>query len=419
MNERLLQFIWQYQYFSRSELQTVTGEKIEIILPGMLNTNQGPDFLNSKIRVGNTLLAGHVELHINTSQWLEHGHHKDRNYNGVILHVVFEHDLHIHDNLPVLELQPYISTILTSRYQQLMDTAELIPCASAIKSVREIIWTGWKDRLIAERLTRKSVIILQLLQGSKGHWEEVLWWLLARNFGIKVNADAFESMARSIPLTVLGKHKNQIHQLEALLFGQSGLLSGTFNDEYARLLQREYQFLQKKYNLKKIDIPIHFLRMRPGNFPTIRLAQMAMLLHRSIHLFATILETENSKELRKLFAIEPNDYWLYHYLFDDQSPFKNKKLGADMVSNLLINTIIPVLFAYGSFHQIEKYKQKAMKWLEETPAESNYIIKEFKSFGVKTNSSFDSQAVIELKNQYCRQKRCLECAVGNAVLKPG
>jgi hypothetical protein len=242
--EKLLQYIWQLQYFNKSELRTTTGEELEIIFPGKLNTNQGPDFIQARIKIDNTILVGSIELHLKTSHWNDHGHSKDPNYNNVILHVVFEDD-EPPASLPVLELQPRISNLLLERYSDLMNSSYFIPCGHSVSQVKEITWLSWKERLVAERLTRKSANVLRLLEESKGHWEETFWWLLARSFGMKVNSDAFESVAKSIPISILGKHKNQIHQVEALLFGQAGLLKGAFAEEYPKLLQREYAFLMK------------------------------------------------------------------------------------------------------------------------------------------------------------------------------
>jgi Protein of unknown function (DUF2851). len=417
MTEKLLQFIWQFQYFNRSHLTTVQGDLLEIIFPGTLNTHQGPDFNNAQIRIGNTILAGSIEIHLKSSQWLEHGHDSDKNYHKVILHVVMEDDLSLNNSIPVLELNGRVSRIMLDQYSRLMNYSTSIPCASSLSSVKDIVWLGWKDRLMAERLTRKSEFIFNMAKENKFHWEETLWWMIARNFGIKVNADAFEAMARSLTINLLAKHKNQIHHLEALLLGQAGLLDKDFQDDYLMLLKREYQFLRKKYNLNPIKIPVHFLRMRPGSFPTIRLAQLAMLIQQSNHLFSQLLEKSDCKEIRNLLSVTANDYWLYHYLPDQPSPYKVKRIGSDMIDNLIINTIAPVLFAYGSQIKEEKFKEKAIRFLQETNSENNQITKEFKLAGIVSGSAFDSQMLIELRTNYCDSRNCLRCAVGNWLLK--
>jgi hypothetical protein len=417
MTERLLQFIWQFQYFNQGELATLQGENLQIIFPGQYNRNQGPDFLQAKIRIGNTTWAGNVELHLKTSEWEKHNHHLDGNYNNVILHVVWEHDMSDQNSMPVLELKERVSKFLLQRYDDLMKAMNFVPCEKSIHLARDITWKSWKERLLAERLIKKSKLVEKYLQQSNYHWEEVFWWLLARNFGIKVNADAFEEMARSVPLAILAKHKNQIHQLESILFGQSNLLNKNFSDDYPKMLKKEYEFYKVKYDLKPITSAVFFLRMRPGNFPTIRLAQLAMLIFGSAHLFSKVKEATSVNEIKRWFDITANDYWHYHYRFDDSSPFRKKKLGASMTDNVMINTIVPMLFAYGNYHNEERCKHKALRWLEEISAENNTISKGFQKLGIENKNAFDSQALLELKNEYCDRKKCLDCSVGNAILK--
>lgn len=421
MTERLFQFIWQHQYFNKTELATTTGDALQVVSAGHHNTNQGPDFLDAKIKIGAALWAGSVELHIKTSGWEKHNHQADKNYNNVILHVVWEDDTRqngvLKNQIPVMELKDRVSKILLQRYADLMNGSSFIACEKSITTVKDISWKSWKDRLLAERLLRKSEHVKSFLEDNNFHWEETFWWLLARNFGIPVNADAFEAVARSVPLSMIAKHKTRIHQLEALLLGQAGLLEQKFNTDYPRLLQQEYQFLKRKYGLKPIKMPVHFLRMRPGNFPSIRLAQLAMLIMGSAHLFSRIKEAGAVKEVMKWFDVTANDYWHYHYRFDEVSPFKKKNLGTTMIDNVIINTLAPVLFAYGNFHNEQRYKDKAIHWLEETSAETNTITKGFGQLGIQSKTGFDSQALIELKNEYCNKKRCLECGVGNFLLK--
>jgi len=416
VTERLLQFIWQFQYFNKGELQSTSGEKIQVIFPGTYNTNQGPDFNDAKIKIGKTTWAGNVELHLLSSDWNRHNHQNDKNYNNVILHVVWEDDFPDY-SMPVLKLNNRVAKIFLQRYEDLMNAQGFIPCEKTISSVKPIVLQSWKERLLAERLIRKSAIVETYLDQNNHHWEETFWWLLARNFGIKINADAFEAMARSIPLNILAKHKNQIHQLEALLLGQSNLLNEKFKEDYPIMLQKEYGFYKSKYNLKQYTYTPFFLRMRPGNFPTIRLAQLAMLIHHSEHLFSKIRESNSLKDVKKWLDVTANDYWHYHYRFDEQSSFKKKNLGAGMVDNILINTVCTVLFAYGHFNKEQKFKDRALQWLEEIAAESNSITKGFEQTGLKNKNAHDSQALIELKNEYCSKKRCLDCAVGNALLK--
>jgi len=416
MNERLLQYIWQFQYFNKSELTTTHGEPVQVLYAGTYNTNQGPDFSNAKIKISNTVWAGQVEVHIQASDWNKHNHDASKDYKNVILHVVWDNDI-AENNFPVLELKDKISKLLLSRYEEWMNVAAFIPCSNSIRSIKDITWKIWKERLLAERLLRKSELIRLSLQQNNYHWEETFWWFLARNFGMKVNADAFEAIAKSIPVTIIAKHKNQIHQLEAILFGQAGLLEEKFSEEYPKLLQREYVFLKTKYALKPIAISLQFLRMRPANFPSVRLAQLAILLHESVHLFSKIKEAASVKDIRQWFSLPANDYWHYHYRFEEPTDYKPKKVGEAMIDNIIINTIVPFLFAWGSYHTDNTYKEKALQWLEETSAERNTITNGFALLHIENKNAYDSQSLIELKNEYCNRKRCLECSVGNALLK--
>jgi Protein of unknown function (DUF2851) len=419
MTEQLLQFIWQFQYYNKSSLQTSAGEDLQIILAGTHNTNQGPDFLNAKIKVGETLLAGSIEMHIKASDWLNHKHNTDKNYNNVILHVVWENDKELALHFPTIELKNRVSNILLEKYEALMHAQTFIPCQEQIQSVSEITLLAWKERLLVERLQEKATYVNELLKKNNQHWEAVFWQMLAKNFGIKINSDAFESMATSVSINILAKHKNQLHQLEALLMGQCGLLENTFEDDYAIMLQKEYQFLKQKYSLVQNHIPVHFLRMRPANFPSIRLAQLAALVFESNHLFSKIKDADNIKEVEKMFNVAANDYWHYHYSFDEATAFRKKNLGKQMTQNIIVNTVLPVLYAYGWYNNNELYKTKALKWAEQLLPEKNNITKDFEALGIANTSAYDSQALIQLKNKYCNVRRCLECAVGNKILKGG
>lgn len=421
MNERLLQFIWQFQYFNKNELQTAQGDTLAIISPGKYNTHQGPDFLDAKVAIGNTTWAGNIEIHIKSSDWIKHNHTADKNYSNIILHIVWENDSDIfYENgsvLSTLSLQSLVPKLLLDRFRELMLHEAFVPCDSYLPVLDEIKWLAWKERVAVERLQRKSALVLNLLSEANNHWEEVFWWLLARNFGMKVNADIFESVARSLPVNILAKHKNQIHQLEAFLLGQAGLLDDDFEEDYPQLLKREYLFYQKKYQLKQLPVKPFFLRMRPANFPTIRLAQLAMLVNKSSHLFSKIKETDSVEEAKELLNVTANDYWHYHYKFDESGNYHPKQLGSQMTENIIINTAVPVLFAYGLLNKEEQIKDKALQWLTELAAEKNTITQKWTDYNVSNNNALESQALIELKNNYCNPRRCLECAVGNAILR--
>jgi hypothetical protein len=417
MNERLLQFIWQFQYFNKAELLSFEGENIQVIHPGILNKNQGPDFTDARIRIGNTLLAGNIELHIKTSDWEKHGHQQDPLYQNIILHVVWEHDRSFDSKIPVLELQSRVSTLLLERYRLWMEQLNLVPCSGQLKELKPLVWKSWKERLLVERLDRKTAEIKEYLCENNQHWEESFWWLLAKHFGSKTNARAFEALAKTLPLKILARHKNNIVQLEALLLGQAGLLNKKFHEAYPKMLKAEYRFLQKKYRLTPCFEPVYFLRMRPVNFPTIRLAQLAMLIHQSSHLFSLIKEVDELNILKARFDITANDYWHYHYVFDEVSSFQPKHLGRQMSDSIVINVIGPALFAWGRMMKQEEFVTKAFRWLEQIDAEQNSITKKYTELGIENRCAFDSQALVELKNSYCDQKRCLDCAVGVSLLK--
>ena len=418
ITEKLLQFIWQFQYFNTQDLRTIGGEKVDILSPGILNVNQGPDFSDAQVRIDGTLWVGTVELHLKTSQWKVHGHSADPGYGNVILHVVLDHNGDGYtDSIPILELCSRIPGILLHQYKKLMESNAFIPCGSQAGDVADIVWTSWKDRLLVERLGRRSALVLRFHEENKGDWKSAYWWLLARTFGMKINSDAFESVARSLPPKLLSRHVQQVIQLESLLLGQAQLLNQDFSDAYPRLLQREYRFLAKKYGLVPSPIPVHFLRMRPRNFPTIRLAQLAVWLQQPAGTLDALLQCRDIMELKKEWEVVANDYWNDHYLPDEPAIFQPKHLGAGMIDLLLVNCMVPMVFAYGRYHRDTALQEKALGWLEGGGAEANTVTRGFQKLGLPNNSAFDSQAYLELKSQYCDSRKCLSCPVGNAVLR--
>lgn len=421
MNERLLQFIWQFQYFNRTSLATTDEKSLKILHPGILNRNSGPDFSQAKIKIDSTTWIGNIELHIKSSHWFLHNHSTDKNYSNIILHVVWLHDANIQDandnDIPTLELQPLVSKLMLQKFEQLMNTNNFIPCSFNLPVLNEVGWLAWKERLIVERLEAKSTFILNKLHQLNNNWEETFWQMLARGFGMKVNADAFEEISKSVTVNMLAKHKNQIHQLEALLLGQAGLLQEKFDDKYVIMLQKEYSFLAKKYALTPINKKPDFLRMRPNNFPTIRLAQLAMLIHQSSHLFSKIKTAKSVNEIFQWFDITANDFWNYHFTLTDENSFKLKQTGKVFVQHIIINTIVPVLFTYGLVRNEHAWKDKAINWLMQLQPEENVITKQWRLFGVENKNAFDSQALIHLKNNYCNYKKCLDCAVGTKLLR--
>lgn len=392
---------------------------LQIITAGQFNFNQGPDFLNARIRIDNTILAGNIELHLEEEGWRRHAHQHDPNYKNIILHVLWDPPRQPQLALPTIALKDRVPKILLLRYQELMKSKAFVPCAQNVHDAGSITWRGWKERLLAERLLRKSAQVQQYLEQSHYHWEEVFWWMLARNFGIPVNADAFEAVARSVTLKILAKHRNNLLQLEALLLGQAGLLDEVFEDPYAAALAREYRFLKMKYGFHPIHLPVHFLRMRPRNFPTVRFAQLAMLVHTISFPFSTIRESDALNAVRQLLTVTPGEFWDTHYMLREAAAFNKKTAGQQMTDNIIINTIAPMLFAYGHLKQEQQYKDKAIDWLEQLPAERNVITGQWETMGISGRHAGDSQALLELKKEYCDAKRCLECAVGNHLLRSG
>lgn len=408
--------------FDLSNLQTTEGEAITIQKFGNHNYHAGPDFLNAKIQIGETLWAGNVEMHLDASEWVAHKHQDDPAYNNVILHVVMDEDRPIFrqsgERIPCLEIKKRIPLKLVNVYQKLLHNEHWIPCQHHFFSVKELTKNLWLDRMLVERLEVKTQIIEETLERNNGNWEETFYQFLAKNFGVRVNGEPFAALAASIPLLTLAKHKNNVFQLEALLFGQAGLLEKEFEDDYPNRLKKEYEFLQKKHSLQPIaGVSWKFLRMRPANFPTIRIAQFATLIHQSVHLFSKILEVEKVKQVERLFKVQLSDYWLNHYVFDKESTARNKRLGKNAIQLLIINTIVPFLFLYGKRKADSTFKDKALRLLEEIAPEKNSTIEKWKGLGMNPDSAYQTQALLQLKNEYCTPQRCLECGIGGAILK--
>jgi Protein of unknown function (DUF2851) len=422
MRETFLHFLWRWRRFDASDLKTTEGQSIEILHPGEPNGHAGPDFFNARLRLGETTWAGNVEMHLRASEWAVHRHGEDRAYDNVLLHVVWEEDQPMlrpsGERIPCLELNKRVPPKLLETYQRLEHERSWIPCQAFFAHTPEIVRLSWLDRLLVERLEQKTGAIAELLEATENHWEETFYRLLARNFGLKVNADPFEALAHSLPLQVLAKHKSNLLQLEALLFGQAGLLEGPFRDNYPQVLQQEYRHLAHKYTLTPLS-PAHwkFLRLRPANFPTVRIAQFAALVRQSAHLFSKILEAETVRTLENLLDARPGDYWDTRFQFDKTSVKRVKTPGRDFVHLLIINTVAPFLFHYGKTKQLPDLQNRALRLLEEIPAESNAIIDNWADLGVKPRHAYQTQALLQLKTRWCDEKRCLECGIGNAILK--
>ncbi|MGI4749859.1 MAG: DUF2851 family protein [Janthinobacterium lividum] len=422
--EDLLHYIWKFRLYENKALLTADGEILQIISPGLHHHHAGPDFQQAKIRIGDTLWAGNVEIHIRASDWMRHNHSSDPAYNNVILHVVYKNDQEIWNEaglkMPVLVLEDRILESLLLRYQNLIYAKQVdFPCQKIIHRVDELTVQNWLDRMLIQRLEEKSARVLEVLTQQKGNWEETFYQFLAANFGFKVNALPFELLAKSLPLSVLARHTFTLHQTEALIFGQAGFLAEEISDPYYISLQKEYRFLQQKYGLLPMQKHLwKFLRLRPSNFPTIRLAQFAAMMHRNNRFLSEILQAENIKNINASFnGINPSAYWLDHYQFGKIAKSCAKHLGQVSVENILINTVAVFLFAFGNENQAETQRNKALLILEKLPCENNFIISSFISAGIKVSSAGNSQALIELQNEFCNKKRCLECGIGHKLLK--
>jgi len=439
ITERLLQFIWQYQYYNSHDLKTVSGDPVSIIRPGTYNSDQGPDFLNARVRMSGQVWAGNIELHLSSGDWFRHTHDRDPYYSNVILHVVWSDDGIHPAGIPMLVIEDRVSVLLLDQYRQWMSGLSFIPCGNSITRVPDLIMLNWKDRLILERLERKSSQIFALLAANHYHWDEVLWWMLARNFGLRVNADAFEAVARSIPYNVLMRHRNQLTQVEALLLGQARLLenpgsgneikiqhdktghnklvyAGKAGERYEEKLIKEYAFLSRKYGLKPILLPMQFLRMRPPSFPPLRLAELAMFIHRQADPLKTILHG-SLKEILGIFEIEINGYWATHYRPGRSAGRRIRGAGPSLAHSLIINTVLPFLYAHLKHFAKRKMDFSPSEWLDQIGAEKNLITAGFEVIGMKVSTAADSQFLLELKSRYCSQWNCLDCAIGNHLLK--
>jgi len=417
MPEEFLQYIWGNRLFKTDGLLTHHGEQLEILDTGKHNTNSGPDFFNARVKIGDTTWAGNIEIHQKTSDWQKHKHQADKAYDNVILHVSEEMDARTFrtngEEIPVLLLQ--YPKHLAQNYQQLLEANTWIPCEKIFHKIDPIVLQLGFNRLMIERLESKTGEIESRLQQNNNDWNETFYQMLARMFGFKINAIPFELLAQSLPSGILAKHSNSLFQLEALLFGNAGLLnSELLGDDYFLQLREEYSFLYKKYKLKGIESHLwKFMRLRPVNFPTIRISQLAALLYGTKALFSKIIETDNVESLISLFKVRASKYWNNHYKFNKASTKNSsKELGESSARILIINVVIPFLFVYGEKQNKEELKNRALDFLEKIPAENNTILRRWEELGIHARSAFESQALLQLKKHYCETKKCLNCHIG-------
>ena len=422
MKEEFLHFLWQYKMFDVNNLKSELNETIQIVKSGVHNRNAGPDFLNSHLKINDQLWIGNIEIHINSSDWYAHKHEQDENYDAVILHVVWQHDCEVfmknNKPMPTLQLKNVVNEDLLYNYQNLFSKAlRWIPCEKQIVDVDSFLMNNWFERLYLERLENKSVLIKELLSHSNNDYEAVLFQLLAKNFGLKVNGDAFLQLGQSFEFSVLRKVSFKEQELSALLYGQSGFLEKEIENEYFIQLKKEYDYLRHKHNLDPIANNLfQFFRMRPTNFPTIRIAQLVALFHKHQNLFSKSMKLNKLDDFYSLFSVEVNDFWKDHYTFETGSKKTLKKLTKSFVDLLLINTIIPLQFVYKQ-SKGEVNDEDLFKLIKQIKPENNSIINRFLDLKICITSAFDSQALLELKNNYCTEKRCLQCAIGNDLLR--
>lgn len=421
MKEDFLHYLWRFKKFDALNLRTTQNEIITIVKTGDYLELSGPDFFNAQIKIANQKWAGNIEIHLKSSDWYVHGHEKDPAYDNVILHVVWEHDTEIFGKnnleIPVLVLKDYISTETISAYNSLISPKSWIFCEKNIGEIDQFTFKNWQERLFFDRLERKSKFIYDLLQETNQDWEAVLFCLLAKNFGLNTNGITFFQIAKSVPFSIVRKESFEVENLEALLFGFSGLLDAEKEDVYFTDLKIRYFYLLNKYQLNRSYVdPVQFFKHRPDNFPTIRLSQLANLYHKHQNLFSKIITLKSVKDVYQLLNVYTSFYWQNHYQFDKESPKKIKPLSKPFIDLLIINTIIPLQFAYSSIMG-ESISEELIVFMNEVAPEKNAIISKFESFGIVASNAFETQTLLELKNEYCNHKACLRCALGMELLK--
>ena len=419
MTEEFLQYIWQYKMYKHGALVTECGQQLEVIHPGEPNTNAGPDFFNAKIKIGETLWAGNVEVHKFASEWNEHKHQTDKAYDNVILHVVEQVDAETVNSagqaIPILKMA--FGEGLFASYLQLKNSKGWLACSAHLKAIDAFEVSLWMQRMLVERLEGKMHDVQRILNQTTQNWDETFYRVLFRSFGFGVNGDPFEMLAQSIPLKVLLKYCDSQKKVEALLFGQSGFLDDFYNEEYLNVINREYQVLKEKHRLVPIENHLwKFLRLRPSNFPTVRISQLASLLCSVKGVFGQIINEPDLKKVNKLLDVKVSEYWESHYTKGKKSAKKEKRLGANSKNLLIINTIVPYLFAFGRITGNEDFEKRAFEWLTKIRPESNSIIDKWKAHEICINNAGDSQALIYLSNNYCKPKKCLRCRIGHKVL---
>ena len=418
--EQLLHYVWKHKIFPLKELKTTTGQQVEVIDTGLANTDAGPDFFNAKLKLDGVLWIGNIEIHERSSDWFKHGHHADAGYNSVILHIASEIDTEISrsngERIPQIQL--ICPEAVRTNYKELLETDSYPPCYRIIPSLPPFTAHSWMTALQMERFEQKATLLNERLKRCQGNWEDAFFITLARNFGFGLNGDAFETWAHRLPFRAVDKHRNDLIQIEAIFFGQAGILEDSDGDGYYLRLKKEYTYLQHKFGLIPMDASLwRFLRLRPANFPHIRIAQLACLYHRAYGLLSRIMETETLQGVRDILKGGTSEYWLTHYTFGGSSPSRPKTLSNTSLDLLIINTVVTFLYAYGLHKGNRVLCARAGSFLEELKAENNYITRMWEQCGMKASNAADSQALIQLKKEYCDKKKCLYCRIGYEYLK--
>jgi hypothetical protein len=421
MKEDFLHYLWKFKKFDTLNLKTCNQEEITISNVGQYLELAGPDFFNAQITIGSQKWAGNVEIHVQSSDWYIHHHEKDAGYENVILHVVWNHDTEIYrsnnSEISVLELKNYVSTDIVNNYQKLLTPKSWIFCEKQLKEIPQFTLINWQERLFFERLERKAKPILDLLESTNSDWEAVLFCLLAKNFGLNTNGEIFLNIAQSIPFSVIRKECFEVENLEALLFGSAGLLDAEKEDAYFKDLKFRYFYLLHKYQIEKSCIePVQFFKHRPDNFPTIRLSQLANLYHKQQNLFSKICDLNSLEAIYEAFSVSVAEYWQTHYQFDKVSPKKKKILSKSFMDLIVLNTVIPLQFAYAK-SQGKEISEDLIAVLNDIEPEKNSVVEKFSSFGLKAKNAFETQSLLQLKNEYCNKNKCLDCAIGMELLK--
>ena len=428
--EQLLHYTWKHKLYPLKELTTSDGQRVEIVDPGLHNRNAGPDFFNAKIRIGSTMWVGNVEIHDKSSDWYQHGHDKDSRYDNVVLHVAAELDTEVmkSNGEYVPQLQLSVPADVLQHYDELQKTDEYPPCYKVIPDLSALIIHSWMAALQTERLEQKTEAIRKRAELCNGSWEDAYFVTLARNYGFGINGEVFEQWAYNIPLNAVAHHRDDLFQIEAIFMGQAGLLEldsipeyyqkDALNDGYFAKLRNEYQYLAHKFSMKPIDFKLwRFLRLRPQNFPHIRISQLANLYYQQKAGLSQLIECETLDELKNVLKSQVTPYWETHYTFGSTSPKNEKHLSYGSINLLMINTAIPMLFAYGRHTSKEVLCDKAFDFLEQLKAENNYIIRMWQQVGLPVKTAGDSQALIQLKKEYCDKKECLRCRFGYEYLR--